>query len=134
MLVAAGGFQLCFMVPGWARNARHSKTHLTYPNEIMTTGHCKTHAMWHLDHLPQRLLDRRISSLHILKRHILTRDEQARPKSTDSLDMPHRRFSAMKASLKHQRHNMPSSSERLECRHLDLIYQLQIAKREGLPT
>lgn len=29
---------------------------------------------------------------------------------------------------KHQRHNMPSSSERLECRHLDLMYQLQMAE------
>jgi len=26
MLVAAGGFQLCFLVPGWVTNARHSKT------------------------------------------------------------------------------------------------------------
>lgn len=31
--------------------------HLTYPNGIMTNGHCKTHAIWHLDHLPQRLLE-----------------------------------------------------------------------------
>ena len=41
-LVAAGGFRLCFLVPGRVINSRHTKTFMTYPNRIMIHEQSKT--------------------------------------------------------------------------------------------
>lgn len=77
---------------------------------MASNGHSETHAIWHLDQY-WNILKRRDTSW--LVTNLNSPNPQIHCTCPQALNV-------MKASLKkHQQHNMPSSSERLECRHLE---------------